>query len=100
MGAHNFHTSEYGKDAAEAFADAQSEALFEYGHNPYNGTISTVHDFVEIPLEEGETVDQWASRVLDDPRVQKWEACAAVKDPDFKEENGRWYWHFAGWAAC
>jgi len=99
MGAHNFHASVYGETADEAYKDAVDEALFEYGHQRYNGTISTTHGFVLIPLNEGETVDDWAHRVIDDKRVQKWENCACVADPDEPIENGRSLWHFAGWAA-
>lgn len=99
MGAHSFHDSAYGANAGEAFREACDAALYEFGHNPYNGTISTVHGFVDVPILEGEDVNDWAHRVLDDPRVQKWEACACCEDPNGKEENGRKLYHFAGWAA-
>ncbi len=99
MGAHNFHDSSYGESPKEAYDDAVSNALFEYGHNPYNGTISTTNGFVVIPLREFETLDEWEERVLDDNRVRKWDACACVRDPNVEEENGRSLYHFVGWAA-
>jgi hypothetical protein len=100
MGAHNFETSEWGSTPEEAFRDAQDEAVFEYGHNPYNGTISTVQGFVHIPLKEGEDGGEWHQRILDDPRVEKWETCAYRVDETTPEENGRRIYIFAGWAAC
>ena len=99
MGAHNFHTQAYGVTAGEAYRDAVDQALYEYGHDPYNGTISTTHGFTLIPLNKGETINGWAQRVIEDERVQKWEDCACVADPDAPIEYGRTLWHFAGWAA-
>lgn len=95
MGAQSFHDTAYGKTAVEAYRECVDNAHFSYGIDPYNGTISTTHGFVEIPLEEGETFPEWFKRVLDDKRVGKREDCACTKDP--KEAN---LWHFAGWAAC
>lgn len=99
MGAYDFHASVYGETADEAYKEAVDEALYEYGRDPYNGTISTTSGFVLIPLNEGESVYDWASRVIDDERVQKWENCACVADPDEPIEDGVSLWHFAGWAA-
>ena len=99
MGAHNFHDQAYGATAQEAYKEAVESAYYEYGHDPYNGTISTTSGFTMIPLEPGESIDAWSSRVLEDEGIKKWEECACVKDPDEKESNGRWLWNFAGWAA-
>ena len=100
MGAHNFHTTMYGETASEAYRDAVDDALFEEGHNPYNGTISTTNGFTIIPLRKGETVAEWSDRVIEDEGIRKWEECACVADPDEPIENGRTLWHFAGWASC
>jgi hypothetical protein len=99
MGAYDFHTQAYGTTADEAFKDAQDQARYDFGHDPYNGTISTVQGFVLIPLEEGESVGEWAGRVIEDERVQKWENCACVAEPDEPIVRGRTLWNFAGWAA-
>lgn len=99
MGAHNFEDRSYGATPEEAYRDAVDRALFDYGHNPYNGTISTTHGFVHIPLKEGEEEGEWESRILDDPRVQKWEDCA-YRVVEGSDENGRRLYIFAGWAAC
>jgi len=100
MGAHSFEDCGYGKTAEEAFKNLYDQAAYDYGHNPYNGTISTNEDFVIKPLKEDETISEWTNRMLDDPDIQKWGPCACVKDPEVEEENGSWMWHFAGWAAC
>lgn len=94
MGAHDFLTTVRAESAAKAYKAAVENAVYDYGHDPYNGTISTTRGFALIPLNGGETVDDWADRVIDDKRVRKWEDCACVEDPD---EPG--VWHFAGWAA-
>jgi len=98
MGAHSFHDAAVGQLAAEAYRAAVDAAYYEYGHDAYNGTISTTSGYIEIPLEEGESIDDWAQRVIDDDRVRKWENCAVVEDPEVAGESGP-VWHFAGWAA-
>ena len=50
MGACDFQVVQFGRDARDAFDAATRAALYEYGHNPYNGTISTVRDFREFTL--------------------------------------------------
>ena len=99
MGAHNFDDQAFGATAAEAFREACDEALYEEGHNAYNGTISTNHNFVLKPLKTGETLAEWRQRMLDDDEIQKWGPCGCVKDPDVPAENGRFLGHFAGWAS-
>jgi len=95
MGAHNFQDQAFGETADEAYKDAVDSAYYEYGHDAYNGTISTTSGYAIIPLEEGESIDEWSLRVIDDPCVSKWNDCACVRDP----EEGSTLWHFAGWAA-
>lgn len=95
MGAHDFHTEAIAETAGEAYRNAVADALYEEGHNSYNGTISTTSGFVMEPLLEGESIYEWVHRVtMDDKITQKWENCACVADPS----NPR-HWHFAGWAA-
>ena len=95
MGAHNFHDRAHGNTPGEAYRAAVEQAHYEYGHDAYNGTISTTSGTVTIPFEEGETLTDWVDRVIEDGCVQKWENCACANDP---EDDG--LWHFAGWAAC
>lgn len=101
MGAHNFCDSAFGVTAAEAFTAACEQALFDEGHNPYNGTISTNDSFVVIPLIPEESRADWERRALDDAGVRKWGPCACVADPDSEaDERGYKLWWFTGWAAC
>jgi len=102
MGAHDFHATAYGETAEEAYKDAVNDALYEEGHNPYNGTISTTGGFVMIPIKSEESLADWINRIIDDEQVQKWGDCACAADPDepIDVKNGRTLWHFAGWAAC
>lgn len=93
MGAHNFHITSRGESPEEAYEKAVDDAYYEYGHDPYNGTISTTFDFKMVPRLPGESFDEWGHRVLDHPGINKRESCACVAG---EEEN---LWHFAGWAA-
>lgn len=58
MGACEFSDISFGKDAQDAYGKAVSEALYEYGHNSYNGTISTTSGFVEVKLPRSMSVDE------------------------------------------
>jgi len=49
MGATTFRTIATGRTAEDAYNRACEQAEFEYGHDPYNGTISTTSGFVSIP---------------------------------------------------
>lgn len=101
MGACNFIEFGIGKTAAQAFASLVEEAEWEYGHDPYNGTISTTSlsrrpakvirkRFTEKARQEAVKVaeadgwgEKWESRVID---------CGATK--------GGHMWAFYGWASC
>jgi hypothetical protein len=48
MGAHDFSDRAFGKTAQDAFRAAYDAAVWEYGHDGYNGTISTVASFREF----------------------------------------------------
>lgn len=101
MGATNFMAFGIGKTVDDAFAALVHEALYEYGHDPYNGTISTTSlsrmapkvirkRFTEKAREEAYEIaeaddwgEKWESRAID---------CGATK--------GGHMWAFYGWAAC
>lgn len=101
MGACNFIEFGKGKTAEEAFDALVHEAMYEYGHDPYNGTISTTSlsrkpvkvirkRFTEKAIKEAMKVaesdgwgEKWESRVID---------CGAAK--------GGHVWAFYGWASC
>jgi hypothetical protein len=90
MGACNFNTRAKGKTAREAYETAVREAQYEYGHDPYNGTISTTGGFKMFrttigPVTEEEFQRGWGTS-------HKWEECwcAQSKPGEFT---------FWGWAA-
>lgn len=101
MGACNFIEFGRGKTAEEVFDSLVRDAEFMYGHDPYNGTISTTSlsrkpvkvirkRFTEKARQEAVKVAEaddwgkkWESRVID---------CGATK-------GGR-VWAFYGWASC
>lgn len=101
MGACNFIEFGKGKTAREAFDALVEQATWEYGHDPYNGTISTTSlsrrpvkvirkRFTEKARQEAVKVaeaddwgEKWESRVID---------CGATK--------GGHMWAFYGWASC
>ena len=101
MGATNFMAFGIGKTVDDAFTALVHEAIYEYGHDPYNGTISTTSlsrrapkiirkRFTEKAREDAYKVaeaddwgEKWESRAID---------CGATK--------GGHMWAFYGWAAC
>lgn len=101
MGACNFIEFGVGKTADEAFETLVHEAVYEYGHDPYNGTISTTSlsrrpakvirkRFTEKARQEAVDVaeaDDWG---------KKWESRAI----DCGATKGGHMWAFYGWASC
>jgi len=53
MGATDFHTCAFGKDARDAFRSATEEARHAEGHGGYTGTIAEKSDFAEVELPKG-----------------------------------------------
>jgi hypothetical protein len=52
MGASEFSTYAFGKNAGDAFSAAVSEAQYQHGHGGYSGTIAEKHNFhgvIELP---------------------------------------------------
>ena len=115
MGATNFDTLQVGrfKSAREAYRNAVEEANYEYGHDSYNGTISTTSGFRMIdvpgrkdPFRYVDDIDKW-----DDWGISKWEACGCIEIKGtrlkklkerngYKGKKGIRAFYFFGWAAC
>jgi hypothetical protein len=71
MGATFFKTSHRGKSLSDAYKDAKDCAEEEYGHDPYNGTISTtqgVQDVTAYYKASGKSlndyIDSWVEKGL------------------------------------
>ena len=78
MGACNFIEFEVGKSAEEAFSKLCDKMTFCYGHDPYNGTISTTslsrRPAKAIQKTWGPMAEKKAVRIAeDDGWGKKWE---------------------------
>lgn len=95
MGATTFFHEAKGKTATEAFNNAREDALYDYGHSGYTGTIAEKHKFTVIPLPEGKSAAQYANELIDadDKRIEdKWGPAGAIQ---IDKES----WLFFGWAS-
>ena len=116
MGAWDFSITKIAKTPREAYKEAVKGALYEHGHDGYNGTISTTDDyyfFDKHPRWGTIAFDKWENKILGDDHgpIQKWGACGCVEitgkaAKEIKEVNGLKgkrglkVWYFFGWAAC
>ena len=95
MGADVFHTQTRGTTAKEAFDIAVEDALYDYGHQGYTGSIAEKDSFVMIDLPEGRDPYEYAEELIDkyDSRIDdKWGPAGC-----FDLKNGEFY--FFGWAS-
>jgi len=115
MGATNFDETHFGKNVKEAYADAVDDARFEYGFDPYNGTISTTNGVYLFPKEVHprygtKKFNDWVDDILDEKiksPVEKRGRAGAVEIPrsyirkhypHLKGKRGKMFYFF-GWAA-
>lgn len=98
MGGTTFETDAQGETVQEAFRAAREQALYDYGHAGYTGTIAekdgwTVISQTPLPAEDAQAL---ADKLLqeDDPRISdKWGPAGAIPI-----DGGGWL--FFGWASC
>lgn len=101
MGACNFIEFGMGKTKEEAFDRLVDEALWQYGHDPYNGTISTTRlsrrpvRVIRKRYTEKAKKDAVAVAEADD-----WGEKREARAIDCGATNGEHMWAFYGWAAC
>ena len=76
MGAHNISDRAVGKTMSEAYDSATNYAEHQYGHDPYNGTISTTEgfddktkEFEKLMAREREGSAKWTTRKETDGKV-------------------------------
>ena len=91
MGEINFIGVVRGCDSPEdAYKEAVQQALYDCGHDPYNGTISTTRGFKFLGEIEKNAVRDYIDQHTDD--FDKWDKCGCIKtEKDYI---------FFGWAAC
>jgi hypothetical protein len=95
MGAETFFQTASGKTAADAFKAAREEALYDYGHSGYTGSIAEKNEFTLIPLPAGKKPMDYAQELIDvdDERIDdKWGPAGCLHVSDNK-------WLFFGWAS-
>lgn len=85
MGARDFRDSSKIADVAKAYDECVRQALFEYGHDGYNGTISTTSGYkvfsaTPVTPQEAEAIIE---RELEN--LNKWDACGAIAISDAGE---------------
>lgn len=76
MGATDFATIGFGKDARDAYNNAVREAEHRFGHDPYNGTISTCEPPKKVIQVHMRSLKKEIDRQLD--IAEKWE-CVAIE---------------------
>ena len=74
------------RSAVEAYNDLVDQALYEYGHDPYSGTIATCELQGKI------------SKPVDDVAFDAHLDAIHKRDCWYYEDDE--HYHFIGWAAC
>lgn len=74
------------RNAVQAYRELVDDALYEYGHDPYSGTIATCELQGKI------------SEPKDDEAFQKQLDAIHKRDCWYYETDE--HYHFIGWAAC
>jgi hypothetical protein len=90
MGATNLYVEYNGNSMSEAYKAAVEDALHDWGHDPYNGTISTTSGFIDKTSAFNGDLDAFESKALDN--TEKWESVWGAKVGENK-------YVFVGWAA-
>jgi len=88
MGACSFQNSGKGKSAQQVFTRLQDEAHSEYGHDCYNGTISTVPGFRDITNEwknSKKDLDSFIHTKLED--ANKYDCFCICTNPPVENKN-------------
>ena len=111
MGAQTFMITAYGKDMKSAYDNAVEDYLYEYGHDSYNGTISTtcgyrqVYGVVDNNTPWTKTKEKKAyEKAYDMLETMEKRECKGIDlgkvSNRITHHNG---WHkfiFFGWGAC
>jgi len=113
MGATNFGNLAVGryKNASEAYNSLVEDALHDYGHDSYNGTISTTSGFKmrdDNPRYGTKAFSKWEDNMLE--FAEKWGDCICIEitgailkrmkeSRGYKGKKGIKAFYFTGWAA-
>jgi len=112
MGATTFGNLTVGryKNASEAYSSLVEEAEYEYGHDPYNGTISTTDGFRTLndnPRYGTKSFSKWEDKMINN--MDKYDCiCVEItgavlkrmkESRGYKGKKGIKAFYFIGWAA-
>ena len=101
MGAQAFVNEVKAKTPREGFSELVAEAVYDHGHDAYNGTISTcdigrcTNRFAEPSVENRSAAYAFIEEV---GFGEKWQADWIELGKD--EKDGRNVYLFYGWASC
>ena len=112
MGATTFGDLTVGryKNASEAYNSLVEEAEYDYGHDPYNGTISTTDGFRmrdDNPRYGTKSFDEWENKMFNN--MNKYDCiCVEItgavlkrikENNGYKGKKGIKAFYFIGWAS-
>ena len=113
MGATTFGDLTVGryKNASDAYNSLVEEAQHEYGHDPYNGTISTTDGFKTVndnPRYGTQSFSKWEDKMFDN--MDKYDClCVEITGAvlkrlkernGYKGNKGIKAFYFIGWGSC
>ena len=99
MGAINFSNEAKAKTAGEAYDYLVEEALYEHGHNPYNGTISTC-DIGRCTLSFAKYNEKNRDKAYEHIEKNDWGSKWVADYVDLgKDAKGDRHFLFYGWAS-
>lgn len=111
MSAQTFVTYGYGKTLSDAYEDAREEAIYSYGSDPYNSTISTTYGCREVrgvvdnstgwtKTKEKKALSE-AYKMLDSMEKRECKAIDLGKVSNRVTHHNGWHkFLFFGWGAC
>lgn len=104
MGACNFLNECVSKNYKDAYASLVEDALYEYGHDPYNGTISTCYLSRRAPKviqkTYGPRAEKAALKLIESEDWGEKREARVLDLGAVKGKRGAHMWWFYGWAAC
>lgn len=119
MGATTFEQVGKGKTVKLAFEAAREQALWEYGHRGYTGSLAEKDGYIVVVPPKGVTAEQVRIAIyrahsedgVNYPDRPDWAPDASVWDSLVQAYNDKWgpclaidagddEWLFCGWASC
>ena len=91
MGATLITVRSTGTSMRDAYNNAVEEAIYEYGNDNYNGTISTTRGCTDVTKEfvkSGKNLDEFEQYLYENNRLNKWgDALGICVSPPISNNN-------------